>query len=248
MDLKSYIKEENFSDSISKVWEKLPNWVKEEFILLWRNHIESSAPFNPKLIKEFYKFLPHQIKALDYLGGYMENNKNLVNLFLEELRKTKRHTEAINLIKEFEGLKLEAYPDPLTNGEPWTIGYGSTRYLDGSPVGRNDRITKKVAEELLEGEVQRISKRLSMTIPFWDIMDELMQDALISFAYNLGANFYNSFGFNTISKLLREKRWEEVPNALELYRNPNTIVEKGLLRRRIAEGNLWKRGLRNLKD
>jgi lysozyme len=62
----------------------------------------------------------------------------------------------------------------------------------------------------------------------------------LSFSYNLGANFYGSSDFNTITRVLREKKWNEVPKALELYRNPGTNVEKGLLRRRIAEGALWK--------
>jgi GH24 family phage-related lysozyme (muramidase) len=70
-------------------------------------------------------------------------------------------------------------------------------------------------------------------------MNENQQGALLSFAYNLGANFYGSSGFNTISRVLREKRWNEIPKTLELYRNPGTKVEAGLLRRRKAEGKLW---------
>ena len=32
----------------------------------------------------------------------------------------------IDLIKEFEGCHLKAYPDPKTGGDPWTIGFGAT--------------------------------------------------------------------------------------------------------------------------
>jgi lysozyme len=71
-------------------------------------------------------------------------------------------------------------------------------------------------------------------------MTEEMQGALLSFAYNLGADFYGASGFNTITRVLKEKKWNEVPAALELYRNPGTNVEAGLLRRRKAEGSLWK--------
>jgi lysozyme len=70
-----------------------------------------------------------------------------------------------------------------------------------------------------------------------------MQGALLSFAYNLGAGFYGASGFNTLTRVLREKKWNEVPAALELYRNPGSKVEAGLLRRRKAEGSLWKSGL-----
>ena len=78
-------------------------------------------------------------------------------------------------------------------------------------------------------------------IPYWNEMNENQQGALLSFSYNLGANFYGSSGFNTISKVLKEKKWSDVPKVLELYRNPETNVEKGLLRRRIAEGALWSK-------
>ncbi len=65
------------------------------------------------------------------------------------------------------------------------------------------------------------------------------RSALVSCAYNLGAGFYGSAGFETISRCLRERNWADVPAALELYRNPGTNVEAGLLRRRRAEGKLW---------
>jgi lysozyme len=36
-------------------------------------------------------------------------------------------------------------------------------------------------------------------------MNENQQGALLSFAYNLGARFYGSSGFNTITRVLRIK-------------------------------------------
>ena len=70
-------------------------------------------------------------------------------------------------------------------------------------------------------------------------MNDNQHGALLSFAYNLGANFYGSPDFTTISRVLKEKEWNKVPDALYLYRNPGTSVEAGLSRRRIAEGDLW---------
>ena len=32
----------------------------------------------------------------------------------------------LDLTKISEGLRTEAYPDPATGGDPWTIGYGHT--------------------------------------------------------------------------------------------------------------------------
>jgi len=76
-------------------------------------------------------------------------------------------------------------------------------------------------------------------VPHWNVMDDSQRCALVSFAYNLGAGFYGSAGFETITRCLRDRDWAAVPAAMELYRNPGTNVEAGLLRRRRAEGKLW---------
>ena len=70
-------------------------------------------------------------------------------------------------------------------------------------------------------------------------MNDNQRGALLSFAYNLGAGFYGGRNFNTITRVLKNKEWDKVPDALYLYRNPGTKVEKGLARRRKAEGKLW---------
>jgi GH24 family phage-related lysozyme (muramidase) len=153
--------------------------------------------------------------------------------------KLHNYDAAVKLIKEFEGVHLSAYPDPLHGWDVATIGYGTTRYPDGRKVQRGDKITVIDANELLDVEVERIAEKLRSSVPFWGAMSGNKQSALISFAYNLGAGFYGSAGFETISKQLKDKDWAAVPSAMELYRNPGTAVEAGLLRRRRAEGRLW---------
>ncbi len=145
----------------------------------------------------------------------------------------------MELIKEFEGCHLNAYPDPLTGGLPITIGWGSTRDFNGESFKLGRKITQKYADTLLEFDLKNRFLPSLQRIPYWNEMNERQQGALLSFAYNLGANFYGSSGFSTISRVLREKKWNEVPAALELYRNPGSKVEAGLLRRRKAEGKLW---------
>lgn len=149
---------------------------------------------------------------------------------------------AVKLIKEFEGCHLSAYPDPLHGWDVATIGYGTTRYPDGRRVQRGDMINVIEAQELLELEVDRIVDQLRAAVPHWAAMGAGQQCALISFAYNLGAGFYGAAGFETISKRLQEQDWAQVPAAMELYRNPGTAAEAGLLRRRRAEGALWRQG------
>jgi lysozyme len=148
----------------------------------------------------------------------------------------------IKLIKEFEGCHLSAYPDPLTGGLPITIGWGSTRDKNGKPFQMGDKITQAEADDLLISQCKNQFLPALTKIPHWNEMSDGKRGALLSFAYNLGAGFYGGDNFNTITKRLKNKEWDLVPDALYLYRNPGSNVEAGLARRRKAEGEAWKRG------
>ena len=145
----------------------------------------------------------------------------------------------VKLIKEFEGCSLRSYPDPKTGGAPITIGWGSTRRRDGTGFIMGNTITQMEADDLLCYDIETRFLPALQKIPYWNEMNENQQGALLSFAYNLGANFYGSSNFNTITKVLKNKEWNKVPDALYLYRNPGSNVEVGLARRRKAEGQLW---------
>lgn len=145
----------------------------------------------------------------------------------------------VNLIKEFEGFSPEAYYDPHTGSLPITIAYGSTRKIDGTPFYIGETITREEGEKLLIYQLNKEFLPSLQKIPYWNEMNMNQRSALLSFAYNLGANFYGSSGFNTITRVLKNKQWNKVPDALYLYRNPGTNVESGLARRRKAEGKLW---------
>jgi GH24 family phage-related lysozyme (muramidase) len=149
---------------------------------------------------------------------------------------------AVQLIAQFEGFVGHAYPDPESGAEPWTIGYGFTN-LDGRPVQPGDTISQAEGEAQLLSGVNGCARHLASTIPYWSAMAEDQRCALISFAWNLGEDFYGSDGFETISRQLREKDWSGVPSGLLLYCDPGTAVSDGLLRRRQAEANLWQKGL-----
>lgn len=155
----------------------------------------------------------------------------------------KTYAAGIALLKEFEGCELTAYPDPGTGGKPWTIGWGSTRHLDGRAVKEGDTITQAAADQMLARTIESEVLPALTKIPNWRGISAEQQGALISFAWNLGWNFYGAKGFETISRRLQEKDYVAVPEALLLYCNPGSTVEAGLRRRREAEGKLWRQGL-----
>ena len=147
---------------------------------------------------------------------------------------------ALPVIREFEGCRLEAYPDPETGGDPWTIGWGNTQHFDGTQVKAGDTITQAVADQMLDSYVRDVARsQLAKRIPIWRKLTAGQQAALLSFAYNVGVNFYGATGFETITACLRDSRLADVPAALRLYVNPGGPSEVGLRRRREAEAKLW---------
>ena len=212
----------------------------------------TKAPVRLADLFRYYKALPHQMAAIVELeAALLKVAPDALNRdqpwFKTWSQAGKQHdyAPAVKLIKQFEGCHLEAYADPLHGWSVATIGYGATRYQDGRKVQRGDKINVIEAEELLEQEIKRIADKLASSVPAWKEMRAEQRCALISFAYNLGPSFYGAAGFETISKRLQEKDWNDVPSALELYRNPGTNVETGLLRRRRAEGAMWAEGMVN---
>jgi len=146
---------------------------------------------------------------------------------------------AIILIKEFEGLFLKAYVDPLSGGKPITIGYGCTRKLDGSEWELGESITEDEANQLLAHQLQHSYIPSLSKIPCWEKLTDNQKSALISFGYNLGADFFGNPNFSTMTRVLREELWNEIEHAFLLYCNPGTSVHEGLLRRRKREAQLF---------
>lgn len=218
--------------------------------------MSNPAPITLEQLFRHYKGLPHQLAAIVELeqdireNGYefaMRRDRPWFKTWSQSGKQIDLGP-ALDLIKKFEGCRLESYPDPASGGDPWTIGYGTTRYQDGRQVRKGDKINPVEADMLLRLEVDRIAKKLASAVPFWREMSSTQQSALVSFAYNLGEGFYGASGFETISAKLRDRAWDEVPAAMLLYRNPGTNVEAGLRRRREAEGQLWTMGTTRLPE
>lgn len=137
------------------------------------------------------------------------------------------------LIRKYEGFKPDAYQ---LHGEDFhTIGYGSTSYEDGSPVGANDSVTKDRAQELLDYHIERTREPVSQ-VEGYDELPPNAKVAVDSFAYNTGPNFINDDdNFGTINRAIRSGDAEAVAEALPLYDNGGLA---GLTRRRAEEAKL----------
>lgn len=145
----------------------------------------------------------------------------------------------LSLIKDLESCELTAYPDPETQGKPYTIGWGNTTYQDGKPVQTGDTITQDGADVLLKWFALETWNTLARTTPYWDQMSPGQKACLLSFSYNTGWQCGDN-GFATLNRAIVSRDWPCVPDALMLYVNPGGRSELGLRNRRSREIKLWQ--------
>lgn len=151
---------------------------------------------------------------------------------------------ATDIIKKFEGFSSSAYPDPGTGAAPWTIGYGTTQYCNGTKVKLGDTVSMAQASQELSCNLQGYVQIMSARIPTWSFMNDCQKSAILSFGYNLGPRFYSTRQEDccpSISKALSTRaNWPDEPAKLQLYTSAGGQKMAGLVRRRNAEAALWK--------
>jgi lysozyme len=135
-----------------------------------------------------------------------------------------------------EGVRLTAYPDPATKGEPYTIGVGHT-----GGVKPGQKITMAEAFRLLAKDCEVVENTLGwLTLP-----DQRMFDACVSLGINLGPGIFDRS--HTVGRLLHERRWQLAADSFLLYDVANRKHMLGLLNRRKSERRQFLRGLAAFK-
>lgn len=137
----------------------------------------------------------------------------------------------IEFIKQFEGCKLIAYPDPATGAEPYTIGIGSTLKPDGSKVRLGEIITEQQAHEYLEAH---LAKHVYPALSGLEL-NQNQFDALCSFVYNVGGG---NFATSTLKKRIVSGEGD-IKMAFEMWNKAAGKVLAGLTKRREAEAEMY---------
>lgn len=108
-----------------------------------------------------------------------------------------------------EGLRLKAYPDPLSPrgrelakpmlercegwaklpGDPWTIGHGHT----GPDVHEGLVWTLEQCNAALKADIAEAESCLDHAIPWWRQLSDYRQDVLANMAFNLGWTKLSAF-------------------------------------------------------
>ena len=137
--------------------------------------------------------------------------------------------KGIDLIKEFEGCRLQAYK--CVAGK-WTIGYGHT-----SNVKSGDKITQEQAEEYLKSDLVQFENLVNDKSYVPQTLNQNQFDALVSFAFNLGGgNLKELCNANYPPK---KKTTDHIAEEITLYVKAGGKKVQGLVNRREKEKKLF---------
>ena len=139
---------------------------------------------------------------------------------------------ALKLIREFEGCKLTAYPDPGSGGDPWTIGWGST----GTGIVKGVTWTQAQADARLAMDVAKFMSGVRAAAPKGSA-EQI--GAMTSLAYNIGLDAFRN------STLLRRHNAGDYAGAqaqFAVWKRAGGKVMAGLIRRRAAEAEVYLHG------
>lgn len=136
----------------------------------------------------------------------------------------KTSKKGIDLIKSFEGCRLTAYRCPAG---VWTIGYGHTAGVVPGQVITQSKAIDFLASDLIKYETA-VTKNVKLPL------NQAQFDALVSFTYNCGAG--------NLAKLIKNRNYAQIADALLLYNKGGGKVLAGLTRRRKTERELFLSG------
>ena len=144
------------------------------------------------------------------------------------------YKQAIELICRHEGFNELAYADPQTGAEPYTIGFGTQFYPDGSAVKQNQCCTRHKALEYLVDELNVLNTELQKLNLG---LDDCMHQALLSFCHSVG---WESFLYSAIIDCLEVDDYAGVTEEIARWVfDAEHHVIGGLLERRREEINLF---------
>ena len=140
----------------------------------------------------------------------------------------------IDLIKQFEGYSSKAYPDPATGGAPWTIGYGTIKYSNGTKVKEGDTCTEAQASTYMLNDLKGFEETINNNVKV--VLTQNQYDSLVSLCYNIGSS---AFKESTLLKKLNAKDYLEAADQFLRWNKAGGKVISGLKNRREKERELF---------
>lgn len=134
----------------------------------------------------------------------------------------------LDLIKKFEGCRLQAYQD--VSGI-WTVGWGQT----GPWIDESTMLSQAQADTLLERELKKKEEAMSRIVIAPTTENEWA--ALVSLAYNIGIG---AFANSTLLRYLNSDQKGLVPEQFLVWCKVKKKVIPSLLARRQTEKELYE--------
>lgn len=149
--------------------------------------------------------------------------------------------EGIQLIQSFEGChkkrgdgRYDAYPDPGTGGDPWTIGWGST----GRDIKPGVVWTQEQCDERFERDLDHFAAGVAAALGSAPT-SQAQFDAMTSMAYNVGLGALKG---STLLGKHKAGDYAGAESEFGRWTRAGGKVLKGLVRRRAAEAQLYRSG------
>lgn len=138
----------------------------------------------------------------------------------------KTSQKGLDLIKFFEGLRLNAYLCPAGKR---TIGYGHLMKITDEP-----QITEQEAENILKKDLEYFETEIMKMVKV--PLSQNQFDAIVSFTFNLGVG---SLGSSTLLQKINNKLFLDCPVELVKWSFIGKERSAGLLKRRLIESCLF---------
>lgn len=166
-------------------------------------------------------------------GKLTQAQVDKINALINEIqvKGMKVDSAGIDLIGEFEGLRLNAYDDGVG---VWTIGWGTTVYPNSQKVKKGDRITLEQAKQYKAHDLAKFEKAVSdaVKVP----LNQNQFNALVSLAYNIGVSAFTN---STLVKRLNDGNYKAAADQFLAWVNAGGKRMQGLVNRRNKERELF---------
>lgn len=140
--------------------------------------------------------------------------------------------EVIKCIKEYEGFRAAAY----VSGGVWSIGYGTS-------AKPGDTVTEVEAEQALRAHLHSLEAYVNRFADQNNLrLTQNQFDALISFSYNCGVVWMNQNG-RFRDAVVKGGSEADFLFAMSLWANDGTVPDPGLIKRRMAEADMYLNGV-----
>lgn len=133
---------------------------------------------------------------------------------------------ATPMVKGFESFVACAYPDPISKGDPWTVGYGAT----GPDICKGVIWTQERADADLNARLVMLGAKIDYLVKV--PLNDHQKAALVSLVYNIGVG---NFTTSSLLRLLNAGDFEGAANQFPCWCHASGKIVAGLVKRRDAE-------------